>query len=429
MSDAGDAHLPLNLHTFALERYFARFEHNPIIKHHACSSDSEPLSMSELLHQYFDDDSRHRWDTLDLSYTEAPGLHSLRQEVVKKFYTTINADQHILIAAPQEVIFLAMRSLVQPGDTIVCMHPAYQSLYEVAASAGATVQLWHCKTDHDDASNVYFDVDDLRSLVSQKPVKVVVVNVPGHNPTGWLPTRQEWTEIRDICASSSYPSGGAYLFSDEMYRGLELHPEEDSLVPGVDLMAPGRGISLGGMSKAVGLPGLRIGWLATSDATLLKTASSLKDYTTICNSAPSEILALGGVRQWDQIVAERQMTIIRHNLQVLDEYVNGKWKGIVQWKGPKAGSVGWAVIPLVNGWNIEKMTEVIAEQVGVMLLPETVYYTSTGNGSDSDSDMAVLEKQSKGRVRIGYARKGLPAALEALHLAFTKLGIITTGST
>ena len=108
----------------------------------------------------------------------------------------------------------------------------------------------------------------------------MIVNFP-HNPTGAHLSKSDWHQLYTCCRKHD-----AYLFSDEMYRLLE-HNASDLLPSAADSYE--RGISLSGMSKALSMPGLRIGWVATQDQELLQKVLQLKDYTTICSSAPSEV--------------------------------------------------------------------------------------------------------------------------------------------
>ena len=413
--------MPINsLPPFKLERFFAKYEFH--VKHLVCCSDSEPLKLSELL-QHADAAPLERWNSLSLGYTESMGLPELREEILKLHYASNFSPKltpaNILLAAPQEAIFLTMQSLISPGDRIVCMHPAYQSLYQVAISLGATVDMWRPRIDVNRQNCCStFHLDDLAALVEHQNVKLVVVNVP-HNPTGWMPTQAEWIRIRDICQTSTFlsdggsSSGGAYLFADEMYRGLELDAEDKLELSGVEFMPVGRGISLGGLSKSVGLPGLRLGWLVSTDIELIQCAAALKDYTTICAAAPSEILGLMAIRAWDTLVA-RQMEVIRCNLELLEEYAVGKWKGIMQWRAPRAGTVAYPFFKLPQGMSVDTFCTTLAEKYGVLLMPGTVY---------DDPDAEQVE-QGLGRVRIGYGRRNLPEALEAMDAAMSELFMV-----
>lgn len=129
---------PHPLEPFALERFFARWEF--AADHLLCCSDSEPLTMGDLL-RMADADAQQRWDSLRLAYTETAGLPALRQAIAAAHYTSVQADQ-VVVAAPQEAVYLCMKALLRPGDRVVCSFPGYQSLYAVAGSLGCQVVHW-----------------------------------------------------------------------------------------------------------------------------------------------------------------------------------------------------------------------------------------------------------------------------------------------
>jgi aspartate/methionine/tyrosine aminotransferase len=107
------------------------------------------------------------------------------------------------------------------------------------------------------------------------------------------------------------------LFCDEAYRELE-HGANDRLPAACDLDE--RGLSLGSVSKSYGLPGLRIGWIATHDVTLRRAVIDLKHYTTICSSAPSEQLSALALRHRGELLARKNGGIVRRNLELLDGF-------------------------------------------------------------------------------------------------------------
>ena len=134
----------------------------------------------------------------------------------------------------------------------------YQSLIEIAESKRCNVLKWEPRIDPETLS-IQFNVDDLRSLVNNHTSSTLIVNFP-HNPTGCLPSKAEWDEIIELCSQR-----GITVFSDEMYRGLELGDKSElRLDSAVDRSE--NAITLAGLSKAYGLPGLRIGWIATRNA-------------------------------------------------------------------------------------------------------------------------------------------------------------------
>ena len=172
--------------------------------------------------------------------------------------------------------------LLGPGDHAIVTWPGYQSLYEVGRAAGADVTLHELH----ESDGWAIDVDRLRAQVTPA-TRLIVVNTP-HNPTGMLADRATYEAVVEIARES-----GAHLLVDEVYRHLEFD-ESERLPAGADALP--RGISLGVMSKAYAMAGLRIGWLATHDRDLLARLAAFKDYTTICSSAPSEILSIIALR-------------------------------------------------------------------------------------------------------------------------------------
>ena len=243
---------------FALERYFARREFSA--RYLLSASDCQGPAMAELV-AMTDDALRARWANLQLGYTESQGLPELRAEIAT-LYGEVGADRvidadRVIVAAPEEAIFLTMHALLAPGDHVICTFPGYQSLYELARSIGCEVDLWKPAEQVGGAEGAgwRFDPAGLEALI-RPGTKLVVWNFP-HNPTGALPSAGDFSRMIDAVARE-----GAWLFSDEMYRLLE--PAPDSRLPAaVDLYE--RAVSLGGMSKAFGLAGLRIGWVVARD--------------------------------------------------------------------------------------------------------------------------------------------------------------------
>ena len=364
---------PRRLRPFKLERYFA--EHEFSAPYLLSCSDCEPLALSTVL-SWSDDEVSALWQGLHLGYTESQGHPLLRQEI-SELYAGIQPAQ-VLVAAPEEAIYLAMNAILRPGDHVVVTFPGYQSLYEIARAIGCEVSLWR----PDEGQGWDFGLNRLESLVSDR-TRLIVINFP-HNPTGSLITAGDLQRIVELARERS-----AYLFSDEMYRFLE-YDEDERLAPACTLY--GRAISLGGMPKAFALAGLRIGWLVTSDGHLLKEMATWKDYTTICSSAPSEILAIAALRARDRIVA-RNLAIIRRNLALLDRFFERQAERMV-WTRPRAGSVG---LPrLLKLGSAAGFCRDLLRAKGVLLLPGSV------------SDLAG------GHFRVGFGRESMPEALGRL---------------
>jgi len=369
----------VNIKPFHTERFFAVHEFTaPYI---LCVSDCESLTVDELLQL-----AGASWESLGrlrLGYTESQGAPALRERIAR-MYARVDADQVIGLAAPEEGIFLTMHALLEPGDEAVVLAPCYDSLANVAEYLGCRVARWSL-VETDDGWQL--DLDALERLVTPG-ARLVVVNFP-HNPTGYLPSHEEWQSIVRIVQRA-----GAWLFSDEMYRGLEYDPAA-RLSPGCDLYE--RAITLAGLSKTYGLPGLRVGWLALRDASLRDRILGWKDYTTICASAPGEVLAEIALQVSDQL-AGRSRRIVQDNL-VLAEPFFDRWRAVFRWHRPRAGSV--ALVGL-RGRSAQDFSHRLATERGVLLLP------SAGLG------------YGDGHVRFGFGRLNFPAGLEQLDRYLTE---------
>jgi aspartate/methionine/tyrosine aminotransferase len=366
---------------FALERYFATWEF--AVQHVLCASDVEGWSMAELL-ALADDETAAMWAGLHLGYTESTGHPVLRREIAA-LYATLGADDVLVFAGAEEAVFCLMTTSLEPGDHVVVTWPGYQSLYEVARAIGAKVGL-HLLREEDGWA---LDVDRLvRSFHAD--TRMVVVNAP-HNPTGMLPTPEEWRRLAAECSSR-----GIRLVADEVYRFLE-HDGAPTLPAGADLDE--RAVSIGVMSKSFALAGLRIGWLATRDRAVLDRCARMKDYTTICSAAPSEVLALIALRARDRVL-DRSRSIVSANLGVLDEFF-ARRADALSWVRPKGGSTGFP--KLVSGGPAGASADTFAarlvEATGVLLLP-----SSTFGFGDS-------------HFRIGLGRTDLPEAIGKLETA------------
>lgn len=356
---------------FQLERYFAKYEFSA--RYLLSSSDCESVFMTDLLERA-DREMKQLWEELTLGYTESWG-HPLLRETIAELYTEVEAED-VLVVVPEEGIFLSMHALLKPGDHVVCTNPGYQSLHEVARSIGCELSTW----EPHEGRGWCFDIDDLARLM-REDTKLVVVNFP-HNPTGYLPSQEDFESLIEIAHEC-----GAYLFSDEMYRYLEVE-DEVRLPAACDLYE--RAYSLSGLSKAFGLPGLRIGWLVTRDQEGLNQASKLKDYTTICSSAPSELLAIIALRDKSSIL-EEQLTRLRRNLDVLDEFFLG-YQDIFSWNQPLGGSICFPRMTAVD--DTYEFCETLVRNTGIMLAPSRAFHFGDYH------------------VRVGFGRENLPIVLE-----------------
>lgn len=368
----------MKLPPFKLERYFAKYEFNTEFL--LCSSDCEAMPIADLLG--FEEGAAEKFQQVWLGYTESQGSPTLRTEICK-LYETIEADEILVHSGAGEAIFLFMFAAFNEDDHVIVHSPGYQSLAEVARAAGCDVSLWPAREENQWA----LDLDELHHLMRTN-TKGIIINTP-HNPTGYLMSRQDYDAVHKFARENNL-----LVFSDEVYRESE-YESSTRLPAGCDY--GDHAISLGVTSKTYGLAGLRIGWIATKNRKILENMASLKDYTTICNSAPSEFLAEVAMRNRKKL-SERNINIIKQNLSVIDELF-ARYSSLFRWVRPQAGSMAF---PRYLGGNVEDFCDQLVKNAGVLLLPGTVY-------DDSDDHF-----------RLGLGRKNLPQAVARLDEFLSK---------
>ncbi|EKE06177.1 MAG: hypothetical protein ACD_19C00063G0002 [uncultured bacterium] len=360
----------MKLKPFKLEKYFAKYEFSA--KYLLSSSDCDGLVQKELL-SLADNEMKSLWEQLTLGYTESLGNPLLRTEVAK-IYSGVDPSE-VLIVTPEEGIFIALNTILNKGDHVICTYPGYQSLYEIAEGLGCEVTKWQ----PEEANGWKFNIELLKQSIKPN-TKLLVINFP-HNPTGYLPSVEEFQNIINFAKEHNI-----YVLSDEMYRFLEFD-KQDRLPSACELYD--KAVTLFGMSKTFGMAGARIGWLVIKDKQKYLEMATFKDYTTICSSAPSEVLSAIALRAKETII-DRHLTRIKRNLSLLDEFFN-KHQDLFEWVRPRAGTIGFPRLKKDNS-SIEFCQKVVKE-TSIMLLPSTVY--------DYDDK----------HFRIGFGRENMPEVL------------------
>jgi len=366
------------LRPFALEVFFSKWEFTA--RHHLCASDMQSMTLSELL-AMADTGDRTTWDALYLGYTETWGSPGLR-DTIAGTYESMTASEILTFVGAEEGIFAAMHALLGPDDHAITVIPNYQSVESVPLSICETTGValnpergWE------------LDLERLRDAIRPN-TRVICINFP-HNPTGKVIARGALDEIISLCRA-----WGIYLFSDEAYRLIERRPEM-TLPQVADIYE--RGISLGVMSKAYGLPGIRVGWVACKDAEVLRRMERMKHYTSICGAAPSELLAQIALKARDRILARNRSLIVR-NLALLETFFV-EHSDLFAWYLPDGGCIGF---PRYLGRDgVEAFASKLVEQSGVLVLPASVY----------QSDLGATPMD---RFRIGYGRDNMDAGLAAM---------------
>lgn len=375
----------MEIASFAIEEFFARYEFS--VPHTLCASDCETFSVADLLQ--LSGTPLEELARLTLGYTETQG-HPLLREKIAATYDSVTGSDVIVLAAPEEGIYITLRSLLAPGDEVIVMAPAYQSLRYVAEHicGAGNVKLWHV---YPEANRWRPDWDELEALFSPR-TRLLIVNFP-HNPTGYLPTPAEFEALIELVQRHK-----VRLFCDEMYRGLE-NGRTERLPSAADLDKSS--IVLAGLSKVYGLPGLRSGWLVVRQEQLQQDLLNWKNYTTICAPAPSEFLALAAMSVHGEL-RRRNQEIVNANLQAADAFFE-RWSTLFTWRRPQAGPVA---LVGVNVPSAEAFCQQLIDEAGILLLPATHL--------DYDDQ----------HVRFGFGRASAARNLERLdsYLATSTLG-------
>ncbi len=361
---------------FRLEVYLGKWEF--AAKHHLTASDAQTLTVAEAIGE----DGLAELAALPLGYTPTWGSDALRAAIAAT-YERVEPDDVLVFAGAEEAMFWALQALAGPGDHAVVTVPNYQSMESLPLATGADVSGLALRPEDGWA----LDVDALEALL-RPSTRLVAVNFP-NNPTGALPDPATWERLVALCDDR-----GIRLFSDEVYRGLE--PDGTApLAQAADRSETA--LSLGVLSKAYGLPGLRIGWIACRDRALLARLERGKHYTSICNAGPSELIATHALRRAGEIKA-RNRAIIAGNLPRFDAFF-AEHEDRFAWERPQAGCV---CFPRYLGpEGVEAFCHDLVEQAGVVLLPASIYESALG---------AVPPD----RFRIGVGRAGPEPALAAL---------------
>ena len=289
-----------------------------------------------------------------LGYGYITGMPDFKKGVAK-LYTTITPDDIIPTIGAAGANHLLFYSIIEPSDRVISVIPTYQQLYSIPQSFGADVQYLHLTPEN----NFLPDLQELKSLVN-KNTKLICINNP-NNPSGSLICEEMLLEIIDIAKSV-----GAYILSDEVYRGLN---QSDEYTPSVaDLYD--RGISVCSMSKIFSLAGLRLGWIATKDKQIMNSCIHHREYNMISCSLLDENIAALALKYYDKII-ERNRSAIKKCLAILDEWVNNEKH--ISYIKPQAGTT--AMLYYDFDMSSKDLCDKLAKEKGVFLTPGVCFET------------------------------------------------------
>lgn len=287
---------------FGVENWLNQWEKSA--KYDISQSTISSMTISELLAMNGDQDS-DLYDQLNqtkMNYGWIEGSPGFKQ-LVSDLYDHVQPDQVLQTNGATGANYLALYSLIEPGDHVISEYPSYQQLYDIPRSLGAEVDLWHIH----EADSWYPDIEELKKLVRPNTKMICLNNA--NNPTGTLLDKTFLQQVVEIAKSV-----GAYVLVDEVYLPLD-QPENFTSI--VDLYD--RGIATNSLSKSYSFPGVRIGWTVANN-TVTDIFRKYRDYTMICGGVWNDILAVYILQHRDQVLARNQQ-IVLHNLKIFKNWV------------------------------------------------------------------------------------------------------------
>ena len=361
----------MKVEPFEMERFQSIWEHK--VAWNLSESGVHPLRVEELLDT---DDERLALLAQGLGYSQTNGSIELRAAIASLYDAATPA--HVLVTnGGSEANLVTLLALAQPGDEIVVMMPNYLQLPGLARALGCTVRPWPLIPDdraNEGAGRWRPDLDSLPGLVTPR-TRAIAICTP-NNPTG---ARLTADEIDAVCREAA--RAGAWVISDEIYRGAELD--------GVD--APGawgrydRVVVTSGLAKAYGLPGLRIGWVA-GPPDLVEQLWGIHDYTTIAPGAVNDRLArLALAPAKRELVLARTRGIVRTNYPALRKWID-KRPTLLNHIAPEAGAIAFVrySLPIASA----ALSERIREEQSVLIVPGSHFgmegYLRFGFGCDPE---------------------------------------------
>jgi aspartate/methionine/tyrosine aminotransferase len=376
----------IKLEAFAMERLQSIWENR--VEWNVSESGVHPLRVEELAD---DPASVAALMTQALGYPQTNGTVELRSAIAA-MYPGATPDHVEVTNGGSEANCLALLHLVEPGDEVVVMTPNYMQVPGLARGLGARVKGWPLVP----GSRWAPDLDSLAALVVNRTKLILICNP--NNPTG---ARLAAAELDGICRIADRV--GAWVVSDEIYRGAELDGVETATVWG----RSERAIVTSGLSKAYGLPGLRIGWVA-GPPPVIDALWGIHDYTTIAPGAINDRLArmaLAPARR-EQLLA-RTRGILRANYPILRDWLEQR-APLVSHVPPEAGAI--AFVRYHHAINSTSLIERLRDESSVLVVPgdhfEMDGYLRIGFGSDPSHLVGSL-------AQIGALLDTIPASASA----------------
>lgn len=330
-----------------LATYQQRYK--PLARHLLSTATPEALSLHELL-DLASTEELENWEQLMLGYASSQGEERLR-ELIAAQYPGLDRTNIVCFAGAQEAIFACTQALVGSADHVSAITPMFEPLVLTAQGIGAWINF--CPMDYDPDTGWSLDLDKWLEHLNED-TRLAVINFP-HNPTGHLLTSSEQLAVIEKARESD-----TWLFSDEVYRGLEYDPKH-RLTPVASLYE--NGISLGVVSKCFGLGGVRVGWIATQDQALIRRLTDIKEFLSICNGMTDELLAAIAMRNAETLY-QRCVGIVQDNISQISHH---KDELAFEWIAPKSGCLAFPRLKEFK--DARDYSQALLQKTGALALP------------------------------------------------------------
>ena len=378
----------MKLEPFAMERMQSTYENQ--VEFNLSESGVHPLRLGELVD---DEPARAQLMTEALRYTQSNGTIPLRTAIAT-LYPGATPDHIQVTNGGSEANYITTWNLVEPGDEVVLMVPNYMQTRGLARAFGGVVREWPLTLSGSPA-RWGVDIDALERVTSSRTKLIIICNP--NNPTG---ARLEAADLDRIAAAAG--RHGSWLLSDEIYRGAERDGRDTPSIWG----RYDRAIVTSGLSKAYGLPGLRIGWIAAPPS-LIASAWSYHDYTTISPGALSDVLARRALEPARRArILDRTRHILNTNFPIIAGWLAGQGD-LFSYAPPDAGAIVY--VRYHHSINSTELVNRLREQKSVLIVPGDHFgmdgYLRIGFGDEA-----------------GYMRQGLNRLQELL----VELGVSAT---
>ncbi|MFB0566794.1 MAG: aminotransferase class I/II-fold pyridoxal phosphate-dependent enzyme [Candidatus Aminicenantaceae bacterium] len=353
----------MKIEPFKMERMQSVWEN--VVSYNLSESGVHPLSLQEFISQ----EELEEIQMLRLGYCQTNGTPELR-ELISKLYAQ-SSEEHILVTnGSAEANFISIWSKIEPGDEVIFMLPNYMQMWGLLRGFGASVKPLYLRENLNWAP----DLEELKKLVTDK-TKLIVITNP-NNPTGAILSEEAMETIVN-CADTS----GAWILADEVYQGAEFAGKlTQSFYGKYDKV-----IVVNGLSKAYGLPGLRIGWIVAPEE-LIKRTWPYHDYTTIAPSILCDRLAQIALTPHNrEKILERTKSILKTNFALFESWVH-KQDGILNLVRPQAGAIAFISYNLKI--NSTQLVQKLIHEKSVLIVPgdhfEMDHYLRFGFGSEEE---------------------------------------------